>query len=65
MVLPDLRQLPEVGAMYLYQCAKNGGSDNLVWDLLARTGDDPYTEQTFLKAAELVLREAIVHEVTA
>lgn len=50
---------PALGASYLFECAKNGEPDNIVWPLLERTGDVGYTAETFLKASKLVLSEAI------
>lgn len=51
---------PERGADYLFQCAMSSDPKNLVWPLLARTGDTGYTRDTFVKASKIVLAEAIL-----
>lgn len=48
----------EAGAEYLYHCARVGPRDSVVWDLLQRTGDEEYTSDSFIKAAQLILTEA-------
>lgn len=55
-------EAPESGALYLFTCAQYGGKDSLVWGLLDRVGEKTYTDQTFLKAAKIVLAEAFLPE---
>lgn len=41
---------------------QNPSSDNLVWDLLERTGQKTYDGLTFLKAAEIALTNDMPEE---
>lgn len=40
----------------------NPGRDNMVWDLLEATGDDSFSQETFLKAAEKICSEGQENE---
>jgi hypothetical protein len=44
-------------ANYLLQCAKEGPQDSIVWNILEETGDKTYDFSTFLKCADIVLRD--------
>jgi hypothetical protein len=43
-------------AGYLMACCYEGPRDSVAWDYLEATGDTAYTADTFIRAAELVLR---------
>ena len=46
------------GARYLFGMAYGiGAPSSIVWDYLEKTGDKNYNEETFLKAAKLILDE--------
>ena len=53
---------PRALADYLIDCVKSdcwkSGSAEMVWQLLEETGDTTYSEDTFLKAAELLISKA-------
>lgn len=43
-----------LGAALLFDMVGHGPSDCIIWDVLKRTGDDTYTLDTFVKAAEIL-----------
>jgi len=43
-------------ASYIYSTLKEGvPSDSMLWELMEQTGDETYSRDSFLKAADIVL----------
>jgi hypothetical protein len=49
---------PELAAAFVFQTCWKGPADAIVWEYVNKTGDKTFTEETFTKAANLILQEA-------
>lgn len=58
----SFKDSPGEGAEYLLHCVRQGDPDNLVWEFLNRTGDETYSQESFVKAAQIILSEAFRKE---
>ena len=53
----NFRENVTEGAQHLFECCRDGGSDSVAWDWLDKTGDKQFSNETFIKAAKLILEE--------